>query len=664
MIKRIKRYLFAFLFSVIAVTCFAQRDTTEWTILLGGKTSGFLKKWKNADGSFSEWFQFNDRGRGDSTRATYRYDEAGYFSMIDGSGKDYYKKPVFEKLTIENGVAKWENNTEKDQRQLNKKVQYVPLHIIPGTSFDSYFKASNNTIQLLPTGSSTLSVVKDHTIAGGGKVRLIATTGNDFTPTFSWIDDRNELFATVSGWAAVIKKGSESEVTKLLEIQDEQKMIFFQALINKLRNNLTNGLVITNATLFDPKTGKTTIDNNIVVHEGRIKEIVQGKIKFSQGYKIIDAAGKFVMPGLWDMHVHYGEPSSGLLHLARGVTNVRDMGNDTSLIEKKKEIDAGNLIGPRIQVMCGFIDGDGPYTGPAGERITSVEQGKVAVKKYFDLGYKQIKLYSSIDPTWVKPLADEAHRYGMRVSGHIPAHMLAEEAVTAGYDEIQHINMLFLNFYGKDLDTRTPARFTTVAQKGGQFDFNAEAFKHFVDQLKEKKTVIDPTVTVFESMFTGSSGTPSPPFESVASRLPLNLQRQLKKGPDLDVPEGMKVGYEKSFRNMLKMVKILYDNGITIVPGTDGLEGFQLHRELINYANAGIPAAEVLKIATYQSAQVAGKAESFGTIEKGRPADLIIIDGNPLKNIHDIEKVEIVIKDNDMYYTKDIDTALSIVPFK
>jgi hypothetical protein len=242
--------------------------------------------------------------------------------------------------------------------------------------------------------------------------------------------------------------------------------------------------------------------------------------------------------------------------------------------------------------------------------------------------------------------------------------MLADEAIEAGYDEIHHTNMLFLNFYGKELDTRTPARFTTVAQKAASFDFESVQYKNFVKKLKKLNIVVDPTVTVFEGMFIGEKGKTDPSYESIVHRLPLNLQRYLKTGSALEIPEGQEETYRNSFGSMLKMVKILYDNDVTLVPGTDGFAGFTLHRELENYVKAGIPTKEVLKMATITSATVSGKANQYGSVEKGKTADLIIVDGDPTKNIEDIRKIETIINGKYIYESKDLFSAISIKYFK
>lgn len=639
-------------------------DTAEWTVLLGGEPSGYLKKWANTDGSFTEAFQYSDRGRGDSTVSTYRYSPKGYLTAIHATGVDYLKKPVYENFRIENGVAYWENNSEKGDRKLKQEADYVPLKISTGTSFQTYFNSPDSTIDLLPSGKSKLRVHTEYKIGSGQIIRLISTAGNSLTPTFAWIDSSNQLFAYPSDWLAFVRAGYENSNMELYAIQKEFEEMFFKDLVNMCTERYGKGLAIVNATLFDSKTGTKTPHSTVQIVDGKIVRVSTNETTVPTGFKIIDARNKFIMPGLWDMHVHYTGPTDGILFLGCGVTNVRDMGNAETIVDKKAEIDQGQMLGPRMQVLSGFIDGNDEFAGPVGVKINSVDEGKAAIKKYADAGYQQIKLYSSIKPEWVKPLADEAKQYKLRVCGHTPAHMLASEALLSGYDEIQHVNMVFLNFYGRELDTRTPMRFTAVAEKAASFDFNSAEFKTFIQLLKKQQTVIDPTATVFEEMFTGQEGKTNPIYASVAHRFPLSLQRGLKSSGSLSIPAGMEETYRASFNNILKMVKVLYDNGITLVPGSDGFAGFTLHRELENYVKAGIPNKEVLKIATLTSARVAQKDELFGSIEEGKIADILIVDGDPTEHIEDIRKVDMVIKDNSIYRTRNLLEQISISSFK
>jgi hypothetical protein len=648
-----------------ACSTFAQApDTTEWLVIMGGNKVGFTRQWKNTDGTISEWFQFNDRGRGDSTVTRFREDEKGFITSFDGAGKDYYKKSVFEKFSLTNGTAHWKNSAENETAKVSgESVAYVPLKIFAGTSFRSYFKNADTTVALLPSGRQKLSILRS-TNLGGTTVHLAALTGSSLNPNYVWIDETRNTFAVVSDWFSVVRKGYENKIDELLKIQLPFEQGYYTSLSKKLTKK-AGKIAVINANAFDPISKTSTPGTTITIENGVIKNVTTQKITLAADYEVIDAAGKFVMPGLWDMHVHYGGGAEGLVHVASGVTNVRDMGNSEELLDRKKQLEDGLVIGPRIQALCGFIDGAGPYAGPTGAKITSVEEGKAAVKKYADLGYTQIKLYSSLKPEWVKPIAAEAHKYKLRVSGHIPAHMLAEEAIAAGYDEIQHMNMIFLNFYGKDIDTRTPLRFSTVAQKAASFDFNDPKLKKFIELLKTRKIVIDPTVSIFENMFTNEAGKMSSTMHPVADRLPPSLQRSLRSGADaIATDESQKETYRKSFESMLKMINVLHSNGVILVPGTDDFVGFVLHRELENYVRAGIPAADVLYIATLQSAKVAGRDNRYGSIEKGKDADLIIIDGNPLQNISDVRKTVTIVKGQSIYSAKELYEAVSIKGYK
>ena len=157
------------------------------------------------------------------------------------------------------------------------------------------------------------------------------------------------------------------------------------------------------------------------------------------------------------MHVHVG-PTDGLLHMAAGVTSVRDLANDNdALLQIKRDIESGTMIGPRI-TMRGFMDGRGPYTGPTKVFVDTEAEARSAIDNYAKHGYDGIKVYSSIKPELMPTIIKIAHDKGLRVSGHVPAFMTAQQFVEAGADEIQHINMVFLNFFFDEVkDTRTPA---------------------------------------------------------------------------------------------------------------------------------------------------------------------------------------------------------------
>jgi imidazolonepropionase-like amidohydrolase len=222
------------------------------------------------------------------------------------------------------------------------------------------------------------------------------------------------------------------------------------------------------------------------------------------------------------------------------------------------------------------------------------------------------------------------------------------------------MNMVFLNFLDVK-DTRTPARFTDVAAHGAEIDPASPKVKAFIKLLLDHHTTVDPTLVAFEGMFLDRPGRMSKTYAAVGDRFPAQVRRGLFYG-GLEVPEGMGQRYQDSFRQMQKMTRVLYEAGVPIVAGTDGLAGFSLHRELELYADAGIPAPQVLQIATLGAARVMKKDQELGTIAKGKLADLILVDGDPSQRISDLRRVRTVIKDGTRYVVSELDKALGVRP--
>jgi cytosine/adenosine deaminase-related metal-dependent hydrolase len=605
-------------------------------------------------------FEFNDRGRGPKTHTVMTTDAKSVTTSLKTDGNDYFKAPVNE--TFANGA--WSNGAEKGSAASN--AFYVSMYGPPEETAvlaRALLAASNQKLALLPAGEASIRRVGELTVSAGGKTQHVTcyeTVGLGFTPSPVWLDDRQELFASASSWSSVIADGWDSVIPQLLQAQDKWR----NDAVSRAAARLTHapaggGIVITNARLFDPATMTTTPGTTIVIRGNRI-ETVGTNVTSPDGFERIDAQGRTVIPGLWDMHTHNSD-DDGMLDIANGVTSVRDMANDTDfLIDLRKKWDSGAAIGPRV-VMAGIIDGPGKFAGPTKVLVDTEEQARAAVDNYAKLGYEQIKIYSSVKPELVPVITRAAHDHGLRVSGHIPAFMRAEEAVRAGYDEIQHTNFLFLNFWPDVADTRTPVRFTAVAERAAALDLKSAPVQAFLDLLREKKTVIDPTVSIFEGMFTSRRGTMSPSYAMIADRLPPQVRRGFLTG-GLPVPEGKDQLYRDSFGNVLAMVKALYDNHITIVAGTDAMAGFSLHRELELYVQAGIPPAEVLRIATLGAARVMKHDDILGSIAPGKLADLDIIDGDPATNISDVRRVMTVIKDGKVFDARAVAAEIGVKP--
>jgi hypothetical protein len=242
--------------------------------------------------------------------------------------------------------------------------------------------------------------------------------------------------------------------------------------------------------------------------------------------------------------------------------------------------------------------------------------------------------------------------------------MSARQFVENGADEIQHINFIELNFLFPEVkETRNRDRFIKVAERAREFTPDKPVVRDFIDFLKQHHTVLDPTMVAFEGLFCGDPAAPTPGLEQIIPRFPPQIRRNMLSGA-LEAPKDKEAAYREAFPAMLRLLKALHDGGVIIVPGTDALPGYTLHHELELYVRAGIPAAEVLRMATLTPAEVMGANKERGVIAAGKLADMILIDGDPTKNIRDLDKITTVIKGENLYDPAAIEKALGITPRK
>jgi Amidohydrolase family len=362
------------------------------------------------------------------------------------------------------------------------------------------------------------------------------------------------------------------------------------------------------------------------------------------------------------MHSHMSG-WDGVQQIAAGVTTVRDLGNDNAVLaELMRRIESAETVGPRI-VPAGFIEGKSDFSARNGFVASDFEDVKKAIDWYAQRGYPQIKIYNSFRPEWVFPATQYAHQRGLRVSGHVPAFMRAEDVVRQGYDEIQHINQVMLNFFVKPSDdTRTLARFYLVAQNTHGLNLDSPEVRDFIALLRQGPTVIDPTLTAFEGMFVQRQGEMNPSYSAIATHLPAAFQRSLLSN-SMNVTEANVDHYRKSFAKMVDFVGIMHRAGIPLVAGTDAMPGFTLHRELELYVKAGIPAGEALRIATWNGAKYTRTLDRLGSITPGKLADLLLVDGDPTADISAIRRITIVMKESVTYYPAEVYEAIGIKPF-
>jgi imidazolonepropionase-like amidohydrolase len=601
-------------------------------------------------------FEFADRGRGPKTHTVMRVDDRALPTSVEISGNDYLKTPIEERFSLREGKATWTNTAEKGT---GASGSFYTSMYGPPEELAALVRAalrSNGRVSLYPSGEARVRRVGELTLRGT-RVHTYELSGLGFTPFELWLTDDLQFFASASSWMSTIREGFESDLQTLIDAQDARDKARTATLAQRLaRVPTARRLTILNARVFDPRTGTLSAPTTINVEGTRIASI--GVPQERNAADILDASGKVVLPGLWDMHTHLGS-EDGLLHIAAGVTSVRDLGNDPdTVLALRKSYDDGSAIGPRI-ALAGLIDGPGPFQGPTKMLAANEADARRFIDYFAEHGYTGIKIYSSIVPELVPVLTSYAHQKGLRVSGHIPAGMRASDAVQAGYDEIQHANMLMLNFMPDVKNTRTPARFTEVGKRGADLDLQSAEVREFIAMLRDRKIVIDPTVAIFEGMFTARAGTMSPVYAAIADRLPPQVRRGFLTG-GLPVPEGMDARYRASYRRMLDLIAEMHRQGVTVVAGTDAMAGFALHRELELYAEAGIPNADVLRIATLNAARVLGRDQDLGTIEAGKLADFVLVDGNPLERMSDIRRIVTIVKDGKVYDAKELYAELGV----
>jgi imidazolonepropionase-like amidohydrolase len=345
---------------------------------------------------------------------------------------------------------------------------------------------------------------------------------------------------------------------------------------------------------------------------------------------VVDAHGKSVLPGLWEMHAHFEQVEWGPIYLATGVTTARDVGNEREFIVAARDAIAnGQGIGPKL-VLAGIVDGSGPIALGV-VRVDTPEQAREQVQRYKNEGFQQIKIYSSVKPEIVKVITEEAHRLGMTVTGHIPNGMNAIQGVESGMDQINHI--MYLTAVMADPKTRT-------------IDPDSSQVKNVIKLLLDHHTVVDPTLALLE-IITHSTATPISTFEPGFSKIAPELKEGLAT---MGVPPAAEQQAAAGFRTWLQTVRILHEAGVPIVAGTDqAVPGYSVDREIELYVKAGFTPMEAIQAATLTSARAVGMDKESGTIEPGKRADVILVDGNPLDSISDIRKVTAVFAAGRMF---------------
>ncbi|HXI67288.1 MAG TPA: hypothetical protein VNH41_05070, partial [Steroidobacteraceae bacterium] len=486
---------------VLLVAVASAAPAREDQILILGNPAGTQTATRQGGTARAE-YSFNDRGRGDHIVATWKLDAAGVLTEYRASGNDYVKAAVTETFSIARGRASWRNRAEQGDAAVTGEAFYVPVTAPPemlGVLARALLKAPEHRLALLPAGEATIEAVgalpQDASAGPAPAIIQYQISGLDFSPAHIWLDQDGETVAIVSNWLSVLSPAARSLLTRLLTAQQQASDAWSARLAREQTVVPQGDVVIRNARLFDPRDLSVTGGTSVLIRAERIVQVAEdAAVAAPPEARVIEAGGRFLMPGLWDNHQHFGD-NVGVLDLLNGVTSARDMANDTDeFLERIGRFEAGTELGPRV-FKAGIIDGEGPFAGPTKMRISTAADATRDVDWYADHGYGQIKIYSSVPPAIVPVIAAEAHARGMRVSGHVPAFMSAHQFVAAGADEIQHLNFIVLDFlFDQVKETRNMNRFTAVAAHAAEFTPEKPQVRELIGYLKRHHTVLDPTM--------------------------------------------------------------------------------------------------------------------------------------------------------------------------
>ena len=556
-------------------------------------------------------------------------------------------------VTVQGNTAKVQDRGTVNTLDLSRDYfimsGYVPLTI--EMMLVRYWLAHGRpaSISLLPKGEAFVEFRGKDTLTLSGKSIALSRyhlSGNNWRGGWGrqtiWLDSKDRLVVAVNLGSDIetnlyaFGEGYESSISFFLTRAAEDAIDRLSQVADQLSPKRTTPLALVGGTLIDV-TGKPAIQNAaVVIERDRITTAgPQSTIKIPNGAQVIDVTGKYLLPGLWDMHSHFYQAEFGPAYLAAGITTVRDVGNDTEFGTALRDAFTQKRgLGPQM-LLAGYIDGKSDAHGFDVEVETDAE-ARDAVKRYKSAGYLQIKIRDHVKLETLKAICDEAHLLGMRVTGHVPESMNALQAVEAGMDQINHMNYVMTGFFPKR-DRNSPP--LTV-------NLGAPNIKNALEVFKEHGTVIDPTLAVLELMLRPMN-MPIESFEPGLTKVPQELTVQInKKGEAEAPPEALRMVMDV----MLKLVGALHQAGVPIVAGSDvGVPGHTLHRELELYVKAGLTPLEAIQTATTTPAHSFKLDFEFGAIERGARADLIVLDGNPVENISNIRKVRYVVTQGRLF---------------
>ena len=598
-------------------------------------------------------FKFTDRGGAVPLTATFRSANDLTPSAFEIKGKNARLSTIDQAVEVElekvrlRDRDKWTNAARP--KQFFTIAGYAPATM--QMLMVRYWATHGSPAELatLPSGRVKIEPRGQDTVGVNGKNETFdryTIEGLIWGRETLWFDSSHNLIAAVTTDAEsdhfeAIREGYESALGKFVGVAGSDGMAALAEISRGISGSRSDSMALVGGILIDGTGSEPVLDSVVLIEKGRVAAAgPRAKVKIPREATQVDARGKTVLPGLWDMHAHFEQVEWGPIYLAAGATTVRDCGNELEFITAVRDaIKNGKGLGPQL-LLAGIVDGSGPNAiGVA--RVDTPEQAKMWVDRYHDAGFQQMKIYSSVKIEELKAVAGEAHRLGMTVTGHVPGGITAFEAVEAGQDQINHIPYI-AQMISPPLPQAGPDRMKAIAA----LDLNSPQSQKALAFLVEHRTVVDPTLALFEFM-TRSTAKPPVIFEPGIAKIAPELAAILA---DVGPPSPVADLQERRFAKFVAITGALHKAGVPIVAGTDqSVPGHSLHREIELYVQAGFTPMEAIQAATIVPARAMGLDKEVGTVEPGKRADLILVDSNPLESIHNIRNVKYVVADGKMY---------------
>ena len=569
-----------------------------------------------------------------------------------------------EDFRVSNGRATWKTATDAGEAAAGG--WYIPaggVGIANAPLINALAAAGDKGLDFLPSGKGRMTFDATQTIQGPGgpkKVQLAFVSGILPSPYPVWLDENRRYFADIS-FISVIPAGYEGALKQLRDAQEAATAAAVAGVAKRFLSPAAKRPVLfDNVQLFDADKGTFLANRAVLARDGKIAAIgAAGSLKTPPGAQVIDGAGKTLVPGIWDSHLHIGDDWSVLSNVANGITSFRSPGTtfDRAVDATKRRANGSLLMGEPF--ISAIIDKKDPLAAQGAEVVSSEAEAIAAVRRIKDAGLWGVKFYTSMNPAWIAPAAAEAHRLGLHVHGHVPATMKPSEAVAAGYDELTHLNFVVMESMPRDVIDRanTRQRMEGPARYFKDVDLDAPLMAGFIADLAKRKTLVDPTIVIFEGMLTQDGGKPHPAYAPYMGIISPVIERSVFTAGGYPLIEGLtRDDYRKSYAKMVELVGRLHKAGVPIVAGTDGW-GIELVRELEIYQQAGFTAAEAIQSATIIPARVVGADKRTGSIAVGKEADMVLVDGDPSTDLGALRRVVTVVSDGYVMDADELRTA-------